>query len=220
MAGTWKPRFRDATRKRLEHVDPWLTMADDSYQSGPTAELLREAARDGVLGSCLGTTDSRLRTSRWNLWISESRWADMVFSRTEVRFLVSGQAEIGASLSGSPYRVLQSALDSGGIDPFLRCLSGLTKLQALSVAEEYRGRGYGGQMLEDVVQRAERSEFILIYGSFDGRHRPHLADFYDSHGFTILDFGQGISLEGITGLKGSGVLASERERFFVRNLMP
>lgn len=220
MAGKWKPGFRNATPDRLHRIDHWLTMADDSYQEGKTVARLRAGARSGALSSCLGIPDARHYTSQWEQWINENRWDDVVLSRTEARFLVAGQAEIGASVCGPSERVLKQVLRSGGINPFLQCLWWVTKLHALSIAEEYRGRGYGGHMLENAVKRAGRSGFIAMYGVFDGRQRPHLAEFYESHGFTILDFDQPISLEEITGIGGAGIGPDEGERFFVRNLMP
>lgn len=209
--------FRNASTSRMKQIRRWLDMAQDSYGETVPADLLA-ATKSSVLGSCLGSPDLEPHLDKWSRWIEEGRMNDVLFSRTEVRFLVSGRTEIGAYLTGPSTPVMQ-ALYQGGFTTFFQGLWGLTKLHSLSIADGHRNSGHGGRMLENAVNRAARSGFLTMYGSFEAVKRPHLARFYERHEFTVLDAGEPLPLAQFTGSSNSGLKPSEGERFFVRELM-
>lgn len=211
-----EPEFRNASTSRMRQIHRWLDMAQDSYGETVPADLLA-ATKSGVLGSCFSSSEIKPHLSKWSRWLEDGRKLDVLFSRSEVRFLVSGKTEIGAYLTGPSTPVMQ-VLYREGSTPFFQGLWGLTKLHALSIAPGYRNEGHGGRMLENAVNRAARSGFLLMYGSFDAVQRPQLAGFYERHGFNVLDEGSPLPLTQFTASGIPGLPPGVGERYFVRDL--
>ena len=64
---------------------------------------------------------------------------------------------------------------------------GLAYLDTITIKEEYQGRGFGGKLIEDVLDWAFESEYrmVIVHARplVDDNRKEDLIRFYEKHGF-------------------------------------
>ncbi|MEU4195781.1 GNAT family N-acetyltransferase [Kribbella sp. NPDC026611] len=126
---------------------------------------------------------------------------------------------VGALLAYSPPNVIEQFLNSRRLASkkdnmmmFAGAIMSLVKLRALAVDSAWRGRGIGAGLLTRFQDVYLACRYFYLYGQFRTADAG-LADFYSSHGFTILPPGEGLDLYIVFGVSG-GVKPEPGEQIF------
>jgi len=59
------------------------------------------------------------------------------------------------------------------------------KIRALGTLRNYRGKGYGTQLLKTVIAKAKAGNVTLINGTVSGKDPARLGRWYTKHGFQV-----------------------------------
>ncbi|MFG1820592.1 GNAT family N-acetyltransferase [Kribbella sp. NPDC049174] len=126
---------------------------------------------------------------------------------------------VGVLLAYSPPNVIEQFLDArplaspkDNMMTITGAIMSLVKLRALAVDSAWRGRGIGSGLLTRFQDIYLACRYFYLYGQFRVTD-PGLADFYSSHGFTVLPPGEGLDLYVVFGVNG-GVKPEPGEQLF------
>jgi GNAT superfamily N-acetyltransferase len=152
------------------------------------------------------------------------------YTRTAMRALTLNGETIGMLVMAPPRRlwnVLNERMVStaaAGRDAsaaerkFLASAIEVAKIYVVGVHPSHQRRGHGSRLMRCALELARRDELIMVYGQY-GAGRPHLRNFYAFFGFDVLEQGEPLHLEAVTG-EDEYAAALPAETYFVRRSAP
>ncbi|MGW7363112.1 GNAT family N-acetyltransferase [Streptomyces sp. NPDC054841] len=121
---------------------------------------------------------------------------------------------VGALLALPPGMVFQTVSEAGYEQHALLSMLKYTKIKALAVAEDARGRGLGAALLKRCTQLYWQLDFMLLYGEFETSRA--LEPFYARQGFTVLKPGETTDIGYVLTGRLIGLGAGRGEQLFFR----
>ncbi|MGW4720433.1 GNAT family N-acetyltransferase [Nocardia sp. NPDC004260] len=134
------------------------------------------------------------------------------------RSIVLGARVDGRVIGGlvaRPQRWLIDGVQPFGVQVQMQTLVRVMKLEIVTVGPEYQRRRIATTMVEYALEVLEKAHVHLVYGSFPADRQ--LGPFYRCLGFTVLEQGYGISIDGATGAP-LAIATEDDERTFARKL--
>ncbi|MEV0561473.1 GNAT family N-acetyltransferase [Dactylosporangium sp. NPDC050588] len=189
----------------------------DAVETGVMAGALRVAVREG--------RDAMLRHMAGQFFSHQG--GDSVVPLQQVTLVLVAEhparGVVGVVLANPPINVIHQLTDQSrraavGRQQVTQILLsgtlGIARIRALAVAEEFRGRGVGGELLRRCWQLFDHAGYLIVYGQAPDTEQ--LERFYRSQGFDVLAPGAGWDPWVVFGVHAD-VRSDAEERVFIRH---
>ncbi|AEM88555.1 GNAT family N-acetyltransferase [Streptomyces violaceusniger] len=205
-------RIRLARAQDAEAADTLLATAGVGL-----IPALRSAIEDGTAASLLleglgGTTSTFFHTAA-RAFVTQPMPESMSGISLPLVAVDQEDRVVGVLSDTAPGTIINMAMEQGYEPPKALAMGvAVAKVHGLAVAETARRQGLAAALLKRACQVYDQLGYLLIYGSYETDR--DLAAFYTRCGYTVLDAGQGVSLQRID--IPFGVHAGPHEHVFTR----
>lgn len=197
----------------------WYEMAGVSSNEDDGADDVsdfRDAWERGRLGGAIG--GGFRKNLETLISLDQTQWPA---ARTTLRLLALNGEQIGAIVLGAHHRLWNFVGKFTSTDPdaergtmkYMTTILTCTKVHAVAVHPEHRGRGHGSRLLRTAKSIGERDGLLKLYGQFSADRRG-LLEFYSASGFRVLDPGEPLDMEMATGRPGDLMGCLPTDRYF------